>query len=338
MKNVNYFLIVFALLFSCNKEDLKWNLDKVVRLPKITTGIISNITNISAFAIAEITSDGGASVKARGVCWSTNQNPTIADNITNNGTGSGSFTSSLSSLNSNTTYYVRAYATNSVGTAYGNQINFTTTNISGSLSTLTTASASGIANNSAISGGNITSDGGASVTARGVCWSTNQNPTIADNITNNGTGSGSFTSSLSSLNANTTYYARAYATNGLGTAYGNQINFTTLMFLPNNNCQISQKTTGLYYTIQINSKSYFIAGENITLTMISPTYKFGQASAIRLYDGDNQISSFGNFLIFTDNSRTLTLPTSLNGSNCYNIHVMDNVGDVYVTNKFTIIP
>ena len=249
MKKNSFILILFITIFcSCNKDDLIWDLKKFATISTISA---TNISNTSVTINGEVKYDGGSTVIQRGVCWSTNQNPTIADNITSNGSGSGSFTSYITSLNANTTYYSRAYATNGVGTAYGNQINFTTTNISGSLPTLTTVSASNVTNNSAVSGGNITSDGGSTVTQRGVCWSTNQNPTIADNITTNGSGSGSFTSSITSINANTTYYVRSYATNGLGTAYGNQINFTTTMptalLVGSNNCASLNGITSLYY-------------------------------------------------------------------------------------------
>ena len=94
--------------------------------------------------------------------------------------------------------------------------------------TVTTAAISNIDKNTATGGGNVTADGGATVTARGICWSTAQNPTINDSHTTDGTGTGSFTSSMTSLEANTTYYVRAYATNSAGTAYGEQVSFTTL--------------------------------------------------------------------------------------------------------------
>ncbi len=98
----------------------------------------------------------------------------------------------------------------------------------GILPVLTTSSLSSITSNSATSGGNISSDGGAAITARGVVWSTSSNPTIAlSTLTTNGTGSGSFTSNISSLTASTTYYVRAYATNSTGTSYGNEISFAT---------------------------------------------------------------------------------------------------------------
>jgi uncharacterized protein (TIGR02145 family) len=195
-------------------------------IPTLTTTAISTITATSGISGGNITSDGGASVTARGICWSTSTGPTIADSKTTNGTGTGNFASNLSGLVSSTTYYVRAYATNSAGTAYGNELNFTTLSIV--IPTLTTTAISTITATAATSGGNIASDGGASVTARGVCWSTSTGPTIADNKTSNSTGTGSFVSNLSGLISSTTYYVRAYATNSAGTAYGNELSFSTL--------------------------------------------------------------------------------------------------------------
>ncbi|MDK2909783.1 MAG: hypothetical protein PWR20_1350 [Bacteroidales bacterium] len=92
---------------------------------------------------------------------------------------------------------------------------------------VTTATTTNITYNSATSGGNVTSSGGATVTARGVCWSTSPNPTIADPHTTDGSGTGSFVSQITDLQPATTYYVRAYATNSFGTAYGNEEVFTT---------------------------------------------------------------------------------------------------------------
>ena len=198
-----------------------------IELPTVTTTNVSNITQTTATSGGNVTSDGGANVTARGVCWSTSQNPTISNSHTTDGNGTGSFTSNMTGLTANTTYYVRAYATNEKGTAYGEQKSFTTLqNIE--LPTVTTTNVSNITQTTATSGGNVTSDGGANVTARGVCWSTSQNPTISNSHTTDGNGTGSFTSNMTGLTANTTYYVRAYATNEKGTAYGEQRSFTTL--------------------------------------------------------------------------------------------------------------
>jgi hypothetical protein len=99
--------------------------------------------------------------------------------------------------------------------------------ISAEIPTLQTSPASSITALSASSGGNVV-DGHAIVTERGVCWSTSANPTISDNRTIDGIGCGTFTSSLTGLTANTIYYIRAYATNSVGTGYGNEVSFTTL--------------------------------------------------------------------------------------------------------------
>ena len=90
---------------------------------------------------------------------------------------------------------------------------------------VTTDAVSAIASATATSGGNVTADGGSTVTARGVCWSTSSNPVAGGSHTTNGTGTGTFTSSITGVSAGTTYYVRAYATNAMGTSYGDQVSF-----------------------------------------------------------------------------------------------------------------
>jgi uncharacterized protein (TIGR02145 family) len=192
--------------------------------PTVTTTTISNITTTTATGGGNVTAQGTTAVTSRGVCWSTSTNPTIAESYTTNGSGTGSFTSNLSGLSSATTYYVRAYATNIAGTSYGNEKMFTTNAV---LPTVTTANITDITATTASCGGNVTEDGGATIIARGVCWSTSPNPTIADSHTTNGSGTGNFISILSGLIHNTVYYVTAYATNSVGTTYGNQQDFTT---------------------------------------------------------------------------------------------------------------
>ena len=210
--------LLFALFFNCKKkEDIK-------TAPTVTISAITNITATSATTGGDVTSDGGATVTAKGICYGTNHNPTTSDSKTTSGTGTGSFTSSITGLNPGNTYYIRAYATNSVGTGYSSQLSFTTLALA---PTLTTTISTSVTSVSAISGGNITNDGGSAVTARGVCWAITQNPTTANSKTTDGSGTGTFNSSLSGLLENTTYYLRAYAINSSGPAYGNELSFKT---------------------------------------------------------------------------------------------------------------
>ena len=376
----------------------------------VTTSEVTEITGNSAICGGNVTTDNGSAVTAKGVCWSTSQNPTVENNKTEDGSGIGVYTSYMTNLEPNTTYYVRAYATNVAGTSYGEEKTFTTlakqineingheyvdlglpsgllwatcnvgaetpegygdyygwgclnpdsngdtygkniNDISGNsdydvatlnwgsewrmprigefdellnnctwtwttqndvdgykvtgpngnsiflpacgynngssfldigicyywtsapvpygdleeafmyilngyydyratayrpqcnsirpvsggnfeepaaqYASVTTSEVAEITSNSAICGGHVATDNGSAVTARGVCWSTSQNPTISNNKTTDGSGVGSFTSTLSNLAPQTTYYVRAYVTNAAGTSYGKQKTFTT---------------------------------------------------------------------------------------------------------------
>lgn len=231
MKIKIFVLLASVIFFSCQKE-LSFSGGTSTLLPTITTTVLTSITNTTALSGGNISSDGGATVTARGVCWSTAPNPVVTDSHTTDGTGTGLFISALSGLNSATLYYVRAYATNSKGTAYGNEISFTTSSTAGSLATVTTTTATSITTSTAASGGDVTADGGAAVTARGICWGTSSNPVVTGNHTTDGSGIGIFTSAIIALSPSTVYYVRAYATNANGTAYGNEINFTTSSTAP----------------------------------------------------------------------------------------------------------
>jgi uncharacterized protein (TIGR02145 family) len=113
--------IIFTLfsITGCKKDDNE------KMLPVLTTNEVTDITTTSAKSGGNITDDDGSTITERGVCWSTGQNPTINDNKTSDGAGAGSFASSITGLEPNTTYFVRAYATNT-GTGYGSAMSFTT--------------------------------------------------------------------------------------------------------------------------------------------------------------------------------------------------------------------
>jgi hypothetical protein len=107
-------------------KDMGWPSAATV-VPTVTTAAVTGVTATTATGGGTVTSNGGATVAARGVCWSSSANPTTSDNCTNDGAGNGSFISSITGLSANTPYHVRAYATNSAGTAYGLEQDFTTT-------------------------------------------------------------------------------------------------------------------------------------------------------------------------------------------------------------------
>ena len=188
----------------------------------VTTGNVTHVTTTTAKAGGEVLSDGGFDVVARGVCWSTSSNPTISHAHTVDGSGLGSFVSMLENLEPNKTYHLRAYAQNSSGIAYGPVVTFSTQS---GLPTVTTTTISDVTATSAVSGGNVVDDGGYVVVRRGVCYGTTSNPTISGLHTTDGAGTGEFVSQLTNLTPGSTYYYRAYATNGVGTVYGSQYVF-----------------------------------------------------------------------------------------------------------------
>ena len=274
-------------------------------IPIIFTQSITNLTSNSALSGGNVTTDGGASITYKGVCWGLSINPTILNSRSIEGNGSESFASSITGLTSNTTYHVRAYATNSVGTGYGSDVQFSTlptapiigsisqptctqsygsvelnglpsngtwtliqtpggttltgsgssttvtgldqgtytfqvTNASGgtsgssasvlinaqpTLPSVTTSTVFDATQYTATSGGNVISEGGATVTSRGVCWSTTSNPTILNLKTSDGLSIGTFTSTITGLTNGVTYHIRAYATNCKGTSYGSDIHY-----------------------------------------------------------------------------------------------------------------
>jgi uncharacterized protein (TIGR02145 family) len=455
-------------------------------IPEITTSDLTDITTNTALGGGSIPDDEGVAITARGVCWSLNQNPTIADNKTIDGAGYGEFTSNLTGLSINTTYYARAYATNANGTTYGTQKTFKTyygsvTDFDGneyftvqigmqiwmaknlattsfndgstipliadnstwstistpalcwynndetnykntygalynwytvnsgklcptgwhvptdaewytleiyidgtitdpnatgwrgtnggtklknrtgwnnngngtddyrfsampgssrtdngsfnaignftdwwlfselsstnarnrgmlyyqngiyrgdyhkrcgfsvrciqgeitlSLPTITTNSVGSITSESSVCGGNITSTGNSGIIERGVCWNTSGNPTIADNKTTDGTGSGSFTSNITGLAPNTTYFVKAYATNSVGTAYGAEVSFTTLLA-----SQILDYDGNIYNTVAI--------GTQVWMTENLKTKHYSDGTA--LIDGTGAIDISGDY-------------------------------------------
>ncbi len=217
-------LPVTALLIitGCTKEMSDIRLDPALGTTKVFN-ISSSSATVTGFVIAE-----GEGFTEKGICYDTQANPTVdKSKALYSGAGTtAAFHVLLSGLDFATTYYARAYATGPAGVRYGEELTFTTLPI---LATVTTVEVTDISGTTAVSGGNVTADGGSAVTAYGVCFSTSPNPTIADGTTSDGNGTGEFVSSVTGLKGLTTYYLRAYATTEAGTAYGREYTFTTLV-------------------------------------------------------------------------------------------------------------
>lgn len=211
------YLSAVVFLSGCKKDPV---------LPTISTVAPAEVTSTSAVAGGNVLSDGRAAITERGICWSESANPTVDDNkkIVNE-SGTGVFSVDITGLMKATTYHVRAFAVNSVGISYGEDLQFTTLATPPAISTRAIGE---ISWTTATSGGSGLSDGGSDITAKGICWSTSSGPVVSGQHTVDGTGPGDFVSSLTDLTPNTLYYVRSYATNSQGTTYGNEVSFRTL--------------------------------------------------------------------------------------------------------------
>ena len=201
--------------------------------PSVETVEATNITMNSATVEGNVTNDGGSPVTERGICYSIYENPTLSDSVRLAGTGIGRYYCEMTNLTNATTYYIRAFATNSEGTSFGDVITVRTVEHP-MLPTVTTDEVSDITLNTAVCGGNVLSDGFAEITERGICYATHEEPTVFDYKVPGGEGLGLFQCRMSGLETLTTYYVRAYARNSEGYAYGNEVTFVTAdeTFLP----------------------------------------------------------------------------------------------------------
>ncbi len=196
-------------------------------LASIKTGTASSITSTSANCSGEVISDGDRQVTERGICWGTSPYPTKTNNHMVQGSGIGTFSCTITQLSAGTTYHFRAYAVNSAGTSYGENVTFTTSSAAPSV---TTMSAKNITSSSATICGEIVSTGGLNITKVGFVYQAENdysNHTIQTTLSGN-----SFSYDLDNLQPNTKYYFWAYAVNQNGTSSGEVISFTTASGLP----------------------------------------------------------------------------------------------------------
>ena len=220
-------LLLFAsILASCGDStgpDVNSPTPMETAIPRVSTSAVTGIDLEAAEAGGTISDNGGLSVTAKGVVWSTSPGPTITlPTKTSDGSGDAAFLSALTGLDEGTTYYLRAYATNSMGTGYGEERSFTTLEVvpaTVSISSLTWSSNATVMVN-------IDDTGLGTVSARGVAWGTSPNPTIEGTYTSFDSPAIGFGVRIDGWTAGTTYYLRAYATNEAGTAYSDEVAFT----------------------------------------------------------------------------------------------------------------
>jgi hypothetical protein len=321
---------LLQICFMQNANGKKWIdslISPILLYDDLKTPVVSQLTANEivkssmklSFKIIKI---GTQPISELGICYNVLGTPTITDfkySFSAPFIEGQSLTANILNLTAGRLYYFRVFVKNQNGITYGNTN--TTQTAPASKPVINIPQISNIAGSTLDISSVITDDGGSSITERGFVYNKTGNPGISDNKTIVTTTGNGISAQISGLDALSKYYFSAFATNISGTSLSSSSMATTS--LPDKVCQISQKTTGSNFTIQIPSKSYYKSGETITVTMSSPTFKFGQAS---------------NWLVFSNNSRDLVLPSTLSASNCYNIQVLDNAGSVYVTGKFTIIP
>ncbi|MFZ6665930.1 T9SS type A sorting domain-containing protein [Peijinzhouia sedimentorum] len=237
--DVDKIVITGADLSNLGMDDINWtSTAPSAALPSVSTLSATDLSSSGARLNGNVTADGGAAITERGFVYSltsSDASPSFAEvngttvfKETVSGT-TGAYNTLLSGLSSSTSYSYVAYATNSEGTTNGSVETFTTSAPPASLATVTTSSASLITSTSATLGGNVTDDGDATVTDRGIVYNTTGSPNVDDDTkVSIGGGEGVFSQSVTSLTAATTYYVRAYAINSEGIAYGSQESFTTL--------------------------------------------------------------------------------------------------------------
>lgn len=251
-KNSIIVFVLYILLIPCCKKEKK------PTLPILTTTVVSNITATSATSGGNITYDGGAIITSRGVCWSTNINPSISDNKTIDGSGEGSFSSNIINLIGGTKFYVAAYATNSSGTGYGSVQSFSTL---GQLPTASTQAATNIQANTAKLNGLVNSNYLSTSVSFDYGLTINYGQSIASTqspIT--GSINIPVSADLIGLSSNSTYHFRIKVVNSLGTTTGDDMTFMTIG-------PISDIDGNIYQTVTIGTQTWM--SENLKTTKYS---------------------------------------------------------------------
>lgn len=252
-------------------------------VPQPTTDVPTNVTQSSVTLGGVVSNDGGTAITACGICWGTEPEPTIADNHIDIDATMEHFAVEVTGLIAETKYYVRTYATNRMGTGYGNEVTFFTGDVV--LPQVVTVEVKDVEWTTAVGVGEVTSDGGGEVVERGFCWSTSPYPEYSGAHLSSGTGTGAFTVNLTGLNSGTTYHVRAYAINSVGTAYGEDQTFTTFAVPTGAICGL--------FSVSESEKVYFSQG-NLQYRASDGKWQFAEHQYDCIGDANSNISSSYN--------------------------------------------
>ena len=232
-------LLFVVLIAACGK--------KSDTLPVAYTLGVNNVGLNSAQLAGSFT---GLNVTEKGICWSKKSDPVITDNVMRSTSSGGGFTMTINGLDTNTTYYARAFVTNGAGTVYGDNVSFTTLK----LPYINTVVNNNITQTTATFVTTYYDSFNFNPTERGVCWSTNPGPTISNNklASSSPLNTTNYVSNIITFSPNTTYYVRAYVSNSVTTAYGNEISIKTLQAIETGT--VADMMGNVYKTVKIGNQ------------------------------------------------------------------------------------